>query len=77
MPPITSAADDTHTPTPPFGVVSRTTVLVCIEKEKSSSATNLDPICTVKTNMLVWGSPVVNTSILPSLYSDTPLPQLV
>ncbi|GFX48079.1 HTH_Tnp_Tc3_2 domain-containing protein [Trichonephila clavipes] len=36
-----------------------------------------DSISSVITIMFVCGDPVVNISILPLLYSDTPLPQLV
>ncbi|GFV19371.1 HTH_Tnp_Tc3_2 domain-containing protein [Trichonephila clavipes] len=44
---------------------------------RSSSATNLDSILAVITIVFVCGGPVVNASILPSLYNGTPLPQLV
>ncbi|GFW91472.1 HTH_Tnp_Tc3_2 domain-containing protein [Trichonephila clavipes] len=38
---------------------------------------NPDSISAVMTIVLVCGDPVLNASILPLLYSDTPLPQLV
>ncbi|GFU36780.1 uncharacterized protein TNCV_365451 [Trichonephila clavipes] len=44
---------------------------------RSSLATNLDSISAVMTIVFVCGDPVVNASILPLLYRDTPLPQLV
>ncbi|GFX13950.1 HTH_Tnp_Tc3_2 domain-containing protein [Trichonephila clavipes] len=42
-----------------------------------SLATNPDSISAVTTIVFVCGDPVVNASILPLLYSDTPLPQLM
>ncbi|GFT52390.1 HTH_Tnp_Tc3_2 domain-containing protein [Trichonephila clavipes] len=42
-----------------------------------SLATNPDSISAVLTIVFVCGDPVVNASILPLLYSDTPLPQLL
>ncbi|GFW77297.1 HTH_Tnp_Tc3_2 domain-containing protein [Trichonephila clavipes] len=44
---------------------------------RSSLATNPDSISAVMTIVFVRGDPVVNASILPLLYSDTPLLQLV
>ncbi|GFT84252.1 integrase catalytic domain-containing protein [Trichonephila clavipes] len=44
---------------------------------RSSLATNPDSISAVMTIWFVSGDPVVNASILPLLYSNTPLPQLV
>ncbi|GFW64258.1 uncharacterized protein TNCV_2415091 [Trichonephila clavipes] len=41
---------------------------------RSSLATNSDSISAVMTIVFVCGDPVVNASILPLLYSDTPLP---
>ncbi|GFV65376.1 transposable element Tcb2 transposase [Trichonephila clavipes] len=38
---------------------------------------NPDSISAVMTILFVCGDPVVNASVLPLLYSDTPLPQLV
>ncbi|GFV78558.1 transposable element Tcb1 transposase [Trichonephila clavipes] len=43
---------------------------------RSSLATNPDSISAVMTIVLVCGDPAVNASILPLLYSNTPLPQL-
>ncbi|GFU87879.1 HTH_Tnp_Tc3_2 domain-containing protein [Trichonephila clavipes] len=44
---------------------------------KSSLAINPDSISAMMTIVFVCGDPVVNASILPLLYSDTPLPHLV
>ncbi|GFU72437.1 uncharacterized protein TNCV_3573861 [Trichonephila clavipes] len=44
---------------------------------RSSLATNPDSISEVLTIVFVCRDPVVNVSILPLLYSDTPLSQLV
>ncbi|GFW92916.1 hypothetical protein TNCV_3495491 [Trichonephila clavipes] len=44
---------------------------------RSSLVTNPDSILAVVTIVFVCGDSVVNASILPLLYSDTPLPQLV
>ncbi|GFW15352.1 uncharacterized protein TNCV_3740561 [Trichonephila clavipes] len=44
---------------------------------RSPLATNPDSISAVMTIVFVCGDPVVNASILPLLYSNTPLPQLV
>ncbi|GFT85415.1 HTH_Tnp_Tc3_2 domain-containing protein [Trichonephila clavipes] len=44
---------------------------------RSSLATNPDLISAVMAIVFVCKDPVVNASILPLLYSDTPLPQLV
>ncbi|GFV29371.1 HTH_Tnp_Tc3_2 domain-containing protein [Trichonephila clavipes] len=44
---------------------------------RSSLATNPDSITAVMTIVFACGDPVVNTSILSSLYCNTPLPQLV
>ncbi|GFW26116.1 HTH_Tnp_Tc3_2 domain-containing protein [Trichonephila clavipes] len=44
---------------------------------RSSLATNPDSISAVITIVFVCGDPVVNASIRPLLYSDTPLPQLM
>ncbi|GFU67383.1 HTH_Tnp_Tc3_2 domain-containing protein [Trichonephila clavipes] len=44
---------------------------------RSSLATNPDSISAVMTIAFICGDPVVNASILPLLYSDIPLPQLV
>ncbi|GFV76160.1 uncharacterized protein TNCV_4672491 [Trichonephila clavipes] len=43
----------------------------------SSLVTNPDSISAVITIVFVCGESVVNASLLPLLYSDTPLPQLV
>ncbi|GFW65379.1 HTH_Tnp_Tc3_2 domain-containing protein [Trichonephila clavipes] len=44
---------------------------------RSYLATNPDSFSAVMTIVLVCGDPMVNASIQPLLYSDTPLPQLV
>ncbi|GFV95629.1 HTH_Tnp_Tc3_2 domain-containing protein [Trichonephila clavipes] len=44
---------------------------------RSSLVANSDSISVVMTIVFVCGDPVVDASILPLLYSDTPLPQLV
>ncbi|GFU42993.1 hypothetical protein TNCV_3141341 [Trichonephila clavipes] len=44
---------------------------------KSTLATNPDSISAVTTIVSVCGDTLVNISILPLIYSDTPLPQLV
>ncbi|GFX86068.1 uncharacterized protein TNCV_2403641 [Trichonephila clavipes] len=72
---ITCAALDTHPSTPPFGVVPRMRKLDCSGMERSSLAKNPDSISAVMTIVVVFEDPVVNASILPMLYSNTPLPQ--
>ncbi|GFT33707.1 HTH_Tnp_Tc3_2 domain-containing protein [Trichonephila clavipes] len=49
----------------------------CRVRGNWTAATNPDSISAVMTIVFVCGDPVVNASILPLLYSDTPLPQLV
>ncbi|GFU15872.1 uncharacterized protein TNCV_2368111 [Trichonephila clavipes] len=44
---------------------------------RSSLATNPDSVSAMMTIVFVCGVPVVNASILPLLYNDTPLPRLV
>ncbi|GFX70715.1 uncharacterized protein TNCV_1032431 [Trichonephila clavipes] len=44
---------------------------------RSTLVTNPDSISAVMTIVFVCGDPVLNASILPLLYRDTPLPQLV
>ncbi|GFT23157.1 uncharacterized protein TNCV_1858771 [Trichonephila clavipes] len=44
---------------------------------RSSLEMNPDSISAVMTIVFVCGDPVVNASILPLLYSDTPLPKMV
>ncbi|GFT94388.1 HTH_Tnp_Tc3_2 domain-containing protein [Trichonephila clavipes] len=48
-----------------------------VEWNRSSLATNPESNSAVMTIAFVCGDPVVNASILPLIYSDTPLPQLV
>ncbi|GFX13141.1 uncharacterized protein TNCV_2989051 [Trichonephila clavipes] len=44
---------------------------------RSSLVTNPDSISAMMTIVLVCGDPVLNASIAPFLYSETPLPQLM
>ncbi|GFV23351.1 uncharacterized protein TNCV_4780641 [Trichonephila clavipes] len=72
--PITCAALDAHSLT--HGATHEEIGLQW-NGTRSSLATNPNSISAVVTIVFVCGDPVVNTSLLPLLYSDTPLPQLV